>query len=74
MPKLTDEEIRRGWEQARTFPDDPPLGTYTVAIRDCGSYKRYLLTDGCDNWYFTTDYLMRLDEEMKRARKRQHKK
>ncbi len=65
---MTEAEIKAGWEQARTYPDEKPPGTYTVAVRERGKSKQILLTDGEGNWYFTTDYMLRLDQEMKKKR------
>ncbi len=66
---MTEAEIEAGWAKARTYPGERPNGAYTVAIRDTGRSRQYLLTDGKGNWYFTTDYMMRLDREFGKKRK-----
>lgn len=74
MAGLTEEEIQRGWELAWSFSGDRPLGTYLVSVKQVGNQKYYLLTDGYDNWYYTSSGSMRLENELKKKHREQRQK
>lgn len=66
---MTEKEIQNGWQQAWSFSGDRPLGTHLVEIKETMGRKYYLLTDGCGNWYYTSEGTIRMENELKQIRR-----